>query len=69
LYSDHAGCLALAIKEKYEKKAPPPCEREKAVSLSLSFPLLPSLLDLFSNKKTRQKKIVPSVGIEPLKIR
>jgi hypothetical protein len=45
-------------------------ERERAqkqlLSLSLSYFLL--LRRPFSNKETKQKKIVPSVGFEPLKI-
>jgi hypothetical protein len=38
VYSHHAGCAALAIKEKEEKKPPSPCkrEREKKSGFSLS---------------------------------
>jgi hypothetical protein len=51
------------------EKAPPPSlqekdkdrERKQFLSLSLTFPFLPSLLELYSNRKTRQKKIVPAV--------
>jgi hypothetical protein len=71
------AALAIKEKDEKKLPHHPPCERkierqrEKAVSLSLSlalslslfliFPLLPSLLDLYSRRKTMQKSIIPSL--------
>ncbi len=53
-----AGCNAFANKKKKIKSLPPPCktkrERERArglCSIYQTFPLLPSLLDHFSDRK------------------
>jgi hypothetical protein len=43
-------------------------EREKAVSLSHTF-LLPPFLKTFFKLENNAEKNIPSVGIEPLKIR
>jgi hypothetical protein len=68
LFSQHAGCAALAIKEKEEKKSPSldPCKRKREKKLFLShthtFQHIPYLLDRFSNRKTTKKGLF-SVGI------
>jgi hypothetical protein len=46
----------LSLPEKERKQREREREREQIPSLSLSFLLLPSVLDLHSNRKTMQKK-------------
>jgi hypothetical protein len=70
LYSDHARCAALAIMEKYKKRRPYLQERERERERFLS--LLSRFLFLFYSFfqiRKQCKKIIPSAGIKPLKIR